>query len=68
MGSVVPSATWVGTWHRAGLLIVGSRGVGGFHGLVMRSTSRTLIEHVSCPLVVVPHGVHPDGHLPGRAG
>jgi nucleotide-binding universal stress UspA family protein len=38
----------------AGLLVVGSRGLGGFHGLVMGSTSRNLIEHASCPVMVVP--------------
>jgi nucleotide-binding universal stress UspA family protein len=38
----------------AGLLVVGSRGVGGFRGLVMGSTSRNLIEHAPCPVMVVP--------------
>jgi nucleotide-binding universal stress UspA family protein len=43
----------------AGLLVVGSRGVGGFQAMVMGSTSRTLIEHAPCPVMVVPPAVHP---------
>jgi nucleotide-binding universal stress UspA family protein len=43
----------------AGLLVVGSRGVGGFHGLMMGSTSRSLIEHASCPVMVIPAAAHP---------
>jgi nucleotide-binding universal stress UspA family protein len=43
----------------AGLLVVGTRGVGGFRGLVMGSTSRNLVEHAPCPLMVLPPGVHP---------
>jgi nucleotide-binding universal stress UspA family protein len=44
---------------RAGLLVVGARGVGGFRGLVMGSTSRSLVEHAPCPTMVIPPGVHP---------
>jgi nucleotide-binding universal stress UspA family protein len=43
----------------AGLLVVGSRGRGGLRGLVTGSTSRELIEHAPCPVIVIPpvHGV-----------
>jgi nucleotide-binding universal stress UspA family protein len=38
----------------AGMIIVGSRGHGGFRSLTTGSTSRALIEHADCPVLVVP--------------
>ena len=38
----------------AQLLVVGSRGRGAFKGLVMGSTSRVMIQHAPCPVLVVP--------------
>ncbi|BCJ50509.1 universal stress protein [Actinoplanes sp. NBRC 14428] len=38
----------------AGLLVIGSRGLGGFSGLLMGSTARSLIDHAPCPVMVVP--------------
>jgi nucleotide-binding universal stress UspA family protein len=42
----------------ADLLVVGSRGVGGFRGLLLGAVGQQVAHHAACPVVIVPHERH----------
>lgn len=49
-----PAAVLSELSHQVDMLVVGSRGRGGFAGLIMGSTSQAVLNHASCPVVVTP--------------
>jgi nucleotide-binding universal stress UspA family protein len=59
-----PAEELVRASRDADLLVLGSRGIGGFGKLMLGSVSSQVTHHAECPVVIVP-GLRPA--LPGRA-
>lgn len=49
-----PALTLAAAARNARCLVIGSRGRGGFRGLLFGSTGRALVHHTDCPLLVTP--------------
>ena len=50
-----PASALIDAAQGAEMLVVGSRGHGGFVGLLLGSVSHKVIHHAPCPVLVVPH-------------
>ena len=50
-----PAASLLRLSKDANALVVGSRGRGGFTGMLLGSTSQHLVQHAGCPVVVIRH-------------
>lgn len=51
-----PAQTLINASGGADLLVVGTRGGGGFAALVLGSVCNQVVHHAHCPVVVVPSG------------
>jgi nucleotide-binding universal stress UspA family protein len=56
----LPARALLDAARGADLLVVGSRGVGGFRGLLLGSVGQQVVQHAQCPVVVVPGDERPS--------
>ena len=57
-----PAAALLEAAKSAALLVVGSRGRGGFASLLLGSVSQRCVTHAPCPVAVVPRAWTPSDH------
>jgi nucleotide-binding universal stress UspA family protein len=53
----IPAEEILGLAMSADMVVVGSRGAGGFKKLLMGSVSTTVAHHARCPIVIIPSEV-----------
>ncbi len=49
----IPTRALIGESESASMLVLGSRGLGGFTGMLLGSVSRTVSAHAKCPVLIV---------------
>lgn len=52
----IPADELIAAADNAEMLVLGSRGLGGFAGLLLGSVGQQCTHHARCPVVIVPHG------------
>jgi nucleotide-binding universal stress UspA family protein len=62
----VPAEVMVEESRGADLLVIGSRGLGAFSGMLLGSVSNFCIHHALCPVVVVPSHRKPTQASPSK--
>lgn len=55
-----PADTLIMQGKGAAMLVVGSRGRGGFRGLLLGSVSQQIAQHAACPVVIVRPDINLD--------
>ena len=50
-----PAQALIQASEGADLVVVGSRGLGGFRGLLLGGVAQQVAHHAKCPVVIVPH-------------
>ncbi|HET6987702.1 MAG TPA: universal stress protein [Kribbella sp.] len=59
-GATVPAV--LGEAEHARLVVLGSRGLGGWSGLLVGSVAVQVTTHAQCPVVVIPNDLRPHAH------
>lgn len=57
-----PSPALIAESEKARMVVLGSRGMGGWDGMLIGSVGVQVAGHAHCPVVVVPPGVRPRAH------
>lgn len=57
----LPSRALLEACEGAAMVVVGSRGLGGFKSLLLGSVSHQVAQHAPCPIVIVPGPERPGG-------